>query len=263
MTWNIQIGLGMKPRLHGNDPTVNLGGIADFITSQAADIVLLQEVDRGMKRTNGTDEPATLAKATGMNVVYAPAFRPPGEGGEYGIGVLSRFPVRWHRVVRLFKPDYSKSHPNYPDYYCEPRVALVCGIDTPSGPVTVVNAHLGLTLDQRREQLREIMAQVRREMRGGAVVFGGDLNSEPDEEPLAQVRVVLRDCYQGFTDGDGGMRQIPIVRRLSWPSNKPEVCIDYLFVSPRDLEATGTEVLDCTLSDHRPVVTRLARRAAK
>jgi endonuclease/exonuclease/phosphatase family metal-dependent hydrolase len=60
MTYNIHHG-------EGPDGKVDLGRIASAIKAEKADIVALQEVDRGTLRTRQRDLTAELAKLTGMN----------------------------------------------------------------------------------------------------------------------------------------------------------------------------------------------------
>ena len=66
----------------------NLAAVADLATSVAADVVLLQEVDRGTKRSGNVDQVRALATRSG----YASAFGRSldYDGGQYGIAVLSR-----------------------------------------------------------------------------------------------------------------------------------------------------------------------------
>src|SRR6266550_219664 len=84
MTYNIHVGVGMDKKL-------DLQRIADVINREHPDLVGLQEVDRGVKRTEGKDEIAELAKMTEMR--YAFAHNLEYQGGQYGVAILSRFPI--------------------------------------------------------------------------------------------------------------------------------------------------------------------------
>lgn len=64
MTYNIHVGVGMDKKL-------DLQRIAEVINAEHPDLVGLQEVDRGVKRTEGKDEIAELAKLTAMNYAFA------------------------------------------------------------------------------------------------------------------------------------------------------------------------------------------------
>ena len=84
MTYNIHVGVGM-------DKQLNLQRIADVVKLEHPDLVGLQEVDRGVKRTEGIDEIAELGRLTGME--YAFAHNLDYQGGQYGVAILSRFPI--------------------------------------------------------------------------------------------------------------------------------------------------------------------------
>src|SRR5262249_48709713 len=85
MTYNIHVGVGMDKKL-------DLQRIAAVINSERPDLVGLQEVDRGVKRTEGKDEIVELANLTKMQ--YAFAHNLDFQGGQYGVAILSRFPIR-------------------------------------------------------------------------------------------------------------------------------------------------------------------------
>src|SRR6185295_11676569 len=87
MTYNIHHG-------EGADGRVDLLRVAEVVKQEKADIVALQEVDKGVERTKRRDLPAELAALTGMTCVFSNNFH--YQGGEYGNAVLTRFPVlRW------------------------------------------------------------------------------------------------------------------------------------------------------------------------
>jgi endonuclease/exonuclease/phosphatase family metal-dependent hydrolase len=96
MTYNIRHGEGMDGR-------VDLERIAEIIRREGADIVALQEVDRGVARTARRDLSGELAALTGMTCVFSNNFH--FQGGEYGNALLTRFPVReWrNRHYRMLR----------------------------------------------------------------------------------------------------------------------------------------------------------------
>src|SRR5207245_3068269 len=85
MTYNIHVGVGMDKKL-------DLPRIAGVINQQHPDLVGLQEVDRGVERTQRIDEIAEIASRTRMD--YAFSFNLRYQGGQYGVAILSRFPIR-------------------------------------------------------------------------------------------------------------------------------------------------------------------------
>jgi len=75
----------------GTDGKLDLQRIARVIQSANVDIVALQEVDQRVKRSGSIDQPAELAKLTGMEVLFAGNIRL--QGGLYGNAILTKFPV--------------------------------------------------------------------------------------------------------------------------------------------------------------------------
>src|SRR6185295_5883839 len=73
------------------DQKFDLERIAEVINKEKTDLVGLQEVDRGVRRTQGVDEIVELSKLTKMN--YAFANNLDYQGGVYGVAILSRFPI--------------------------------------------------------------------------------------------------------------------------------------------------------------------------
>src|ERR1051326_8873228 len=84
MTYNIHVGVGMDKKL-------DLARVAGVINAQHPDLVGLQEVDRGVERTQRIDEIAEIARMTKMD--YAFAFNLRYQGGQYGVAILSRYPI--------------------------------------------------------------------------------------------------------------------------------------------------------------------------
>src|SRR5687767_638720 len=84
MTYNIHVGVGMDKKL-------DLQRIADVINKERPDLVGLQEVDRGVERTQRKDEIVELAAMTKME--YAFAHNLDYQGGQYGVAILSRFKI--------------------------------------------------------------------------------------------------------------------------------------------------------------------------
>src|SRR5262245_18009288 len=82
LTFNIRHG-------EGTDGVFKLARVADVINAQAPDLVALQEVDRGTRRVEGADQPAELARLTGLHGTFGKAMD--YDGGEYGLVILSRW----------------------------------------------------------------------------------------------------------------------------------------------------------------------------
>jgi endonuclease/exonuclease/phosphatase family metal-dependent hydrolase len=94
----------------------------------------------------------------------------------------------------------------------------------------------------RQAQLAPLLAAVAGRP---ATALMGDLNAEPGSAEIAMVlRAGLVDAFAA-----GGGRPAD---ELTWPSDRPDRRIDYLWLSP-DLEASDFAATAGTASDHRGV----------
>ena len=233
LVYNIHAGKDAK----GVD---NLERVAALVDSLKADIVLLQEVDRNTTRSGRVDQPATLARLTGLNAAFGNSLD--FQGGEYGIAILSRWPISSDTTVPLpVVPPQARSGGSY-----EPRAALRVIIDTPAGPLAVVNTHLDPTGDDhwRRQEIRTVLAIVASlRSRGVPTFMGGDLNSTPESATQDTVRAAgLRDAWTTCGNGDG----------LTYPADSSTKRIDYLYLSGSATCARAL-VVRTDASDHRPL----------
>ena len=103
----------------------NLQGVADLVRSTDADVVLLQEVDRGTGRSGKEDQLQRLADLLNESgkTTYATAFGKSldFDGGEYGIAALVRGTIDNPRTEPLpVQPPQERSGGSH-----EPRAALL------------------------------------------------------------------------------------------------------------------------------------------
>jgi endonuclease/exonuclease/phosphatase family metal-dependent hydrolase len=166
LTYNIHAGKDAQQ-------TENLARVAAIIDSTDADIVLLQEVDRRTQRSQRKDHFDELRRLTGMNGVFGKSLD--YQGGEYGIAVLSRWPVDSVQALSLaVEPPQPRSGGAY-----EPRIALHVQVHAPVGRLEVVNTHLDAsgTGTYRKQELIGVLAHMKQKTAAAApLLFGGDLN---------------------------------------------------------------------------------------
>jgi len=223
MTYNIHVGVGMDKKL-------DLQRIADVINEQHPDLVGLQEVDRGVKRTEGKDEIAELAKLTSMN--YAFAHNLDYQGGQYGVAILSRFPIG------------AVDHRKYENKREAERRGLIRVEVKPDGQlVNFATTHLDYQYEDGRvfetTQLLKFLEDVK-----GPLIVVGDFNDEP-------VGAAYKLMSTKFVDG----WRVAKSAGLSYPADKPAKRIDYVFTRLADRLKTKQAWLLTTLaSDHLPVV---------
>src|SRR5688572_23384901 len=184
MTYNIHAGKDAA-QVH------NLERVAQIIKEAAADIVLLQEVDRGTQRSGGEDHIATLARLTGMDTAFVKSLD--YQGGLYGIAVLSRYPLAEAHVIPLnVQPAQERSGTH------EPRVGLHVIVRTPGGVLHVVNTHIDPAPQPtyRHQEVIGLLAHIRQHGAEDApVVFGGDLNARPNTPEIAAISLAFTDSW--------------------------------------------------------------------
>jgi len=235
LVYNIHAGKDAK----GVD---NLARVADLVRSTNADIALLQEVDRGTTRSGKVDQPGVLSRETGFNVAFGKTLD--YQGGDYGIAILSRWPITEDTLIRLpVNPPQPRSGGLY-----EPRGALRATIQVPGGSIEILNTHI----DASREDFyrkQEISTILQLAARGTSTLVGGDLNAEPGSAVIEMVRgSPVRDAWTECGTGAG----------LSYPADKPVKRIDYLLL-PSGWRCVSGTVIETDVSDHRPVFFVLER----
>lgn len=224
----------------------NLESVADLVRKVDPDVVLLQEVDRGTRRSGDVDQLKVLEEATQYSAVFGKSLD--YDGGQYGIAGLSRTRISEDATESLpIQPPQARAGGSY-----EPRAALTFTTSTPVGSIVALNTHLDASKDEhyRLQETAHILSMITR-LRSGdrQVVAGGDFNTEPGS--TAYERLIaggLRDAWKECGKGDG----------FTYPADNPVKRIDYLFMTS-GLRCTHAEVLDTRISDHRPLVVTLTR----
>jgi endonuclease/exonuclease/phosphatase family metal-dependent hydrolase len=226
MTYNVHQGFDV-----GGIPA--LDRIADTISREGPDVVVLEEVVRGWLIDEQHDVIGYLAGRLAMAYVYGP-----NVGDLYGNAILSRYPLTDVRRV---------SYPKEPGLWYQPRGAVLARVGDATTAVRVLIAvtHLDENSDGgavRMEQVRALLNEV-----GTATpaIIGCDCNATPDAPELTLI------TDSGFGDlllqsGGGGN---------TYPSDGPVERIDYLFGV--GVTAAQGHVVASTASDHRAVVVNV------
>jgi endonuclease/exonuclease/phosphatase family metal-dependent hydrolase len=226
MTYNIHVGVGMDKKL-------DLQRIADVINRERPDLVGLQEVDRGVKRTEGKDEIAELAALTRMEYAFAPNLD--YQGGKYGVAILSRFPIK-NVVHRMFENKRE----------AERRGMLLVEVELDRKPLIFVTTHLDYQFEDGRlfetEQLLKYLADVK-----GPLIVVADLNDVPSGSAYQLMRTVFDDAWIATRGNDDG---------FSYPADKPAKRIDHIFYR-KGARAKKAWVVESLASDHIPVVAEI------
>lgn len=231
MTFNIHVGVGMDKKL-------DLQRIADVIIRERPDLVGLQEVDRGVRRTEGKDEIAELARMTRMD--YAFGHNLDYQEGQYGVAVLSKSLIQ--------KIDHLK-YENRRE--AERRGLLRVEVEIGGRPISFATTHLDYQRDDGRlfesEQLLRFLAEVKHPL-----IVVGDFNDEPSGPAYKLMLTKFADAWIGSrAKGDG----------FSYPADKPSKRIDYIFYRTSDgVRAKKVWLVKTLASDHLPVMAELELR---
>jgi len=151
-----------------------------------ATVVLLSEVDRNHSRTDEVFVPREMAKALGMNWVYATEFieyndETPENQGDHGNAILSPFPLEEISVVRhAVIWDWSKLGEGQDEPRFGNRVTIGADVVLPDGDrVRVYTAHLESNADTFGKwiQMHEILVDMKSYQ--SPTVIGGDFNELP------------------------------------------------------------------------------------
>jgi endonuclease/exonuclease/phosphatase family metal-dependent hydrolase len=244
VTYNIHHGEGV-------DRKFDLKRIANLLLAVEPHIVALQEVDQGTKRASGVDQPAELAKLTGMEVVFGRNID--YDGGGYGTAVLTKLPVRSHKKVKL-KSFYPPTETNP-----EQRGVQVLELGEKDGPgLLFLNTHLDYREpeEERMDSAKTINELI--EKRGGELaIIAGDFNAVPDSKPIEEFRKQWK--VAGLQSEAKTQAAGPL---LTFPAEKPDRWIDYVMVRPAEKwEVVEVRVIDeAVASDHRPLLAVLRRK---
>ena len=202
--------------------------MADVIRQFDPDIVGLNEMY--LKGTDVAFEPQTaiLSELTGMPYnAFAKAIDV-GENNPYGNGILSKIPFSSVQTIPIPDPVPKQEYSNY-----ESRCLLKAELEN---GVTVLVTHFGLNPDEQQNAVQTVLEHIRDEK----CILMGDFNVLPDNAVLSPIRARMKDAAEKFCD--------PL---YSYPSDAPNIKIDYLFVSP-DIEVIEADIPAVVASDHRP-----------
>jgi len=227
-------------RCVGNDRRLDVGRIAAVLAAINPDIVALQELDVGRRRTGHVDQAHEIARLLEMTCHFHPAFKVEEE--LYGDAILTSLPER------LVKRGSLPGYPRVPGL--EPRGAVWIEVEIDGRPVQIINTHLGLVPREQQLQAADLAGPnwlEHPDCRWPAILLG-DFNATASS-------LVYRTLTQ----------RLQPARRLArrkqptstFPSPLPVLRIDHLFVSP-EIEvhevSAPFDPLTRVASDHLPLV---------
>jgi endonuclease/exonuclease/phosphatase family metal-dependent hydrolase len=209
----------------GENGPVDVGRLADVCASFDADLIALQEVERGTPRTWRVDLVARIADACSMTYVARPAQRL-GLGWQ-GNALLVRGTIDRWTATRL---------PRVPVWNLlqERRMVLDADVTIGGQSWAVTTTHLAVQPDVGARQLDVVLSG-----RAERIVLG-DLNLAPDAVRPAAARAGMDFVDHGPT----------------FPADRPTMTIDHVVV-PRSVRVDAVEVRGTPISDHAALLVDL------
>ncbi|MCM4157028.1 hypothetical protein DHD80_13560 [Gramella sp. AN32] len=229
--------------LHGanTNGSFDLDAIAKVINDANPDLVALQEVDFKTSRAHKMDLTTELALRTKMTSIFAKAMG--YDGGEYGEAILSKQSFVKTQNIPL---PYSQGN--------EPKAAATASLVLESGDtIQFIGTHLDHLNDgiDRYEQAKSLNALFPTD--NYPTILAGDLNDVPTSKTIQ----LLKEKWGSSYDENSP--------RPTFPSNKPEVKIDYILFYPKNRwKVLETKVIqDSIASDHSAFLSVLQLLPAK
>ncbi|MDQ6630502.1 MAG: endonuclease/exonuclease/phosphatase family protein, partial [Verrucomicrobiota bacterium] len=228
MTYNIH-------HAEGIDGLIDTQRIADLILQQNADIVGLQEVDRGTTRVSGRDLIAELAQKTGMSFVFSNNLS--FEGGQYGNAILTKFPIKFrdHRLL----PNVGSS---------EQRGWLKAAVEVNGKNISFWTTHLAVVADDTERLMCVTNFNNWLTNETVPVIFCGDFNAVPNSATHSLMAQKWNDLWTQIGSGNGYTIPVPVPNRR----------IDFFWSNKgASLRPVKASVPFSQASDHFPVVAEV------
>ncbi|MEJ8803369.1 endonuclease/exonuclease/phosphatase family protein [Pontibacter sp. H249] len=224
---------------HANPPSkkgvIDMEAIVRVIRSENPDLVALQEVDVNTVRSGKVNQAKVLAKMLGMHYFFAKAID--FDGGEYGVAILSRYPILDSQAIPL---------PEEADPEAEDRVLARASITLPDGRVIYFGStHLDvMSAANRLQQIKKINTIAASSQL--PFILAGDLNDLPES-------LVMAELGKEFT------LTCQSVCEPTFPQDIPNRTIDYIaFSRASPLKVLTHKVVpESYASDHLPIVATL------
>ena len=228
----------------------NFDKLNQAIKNIDADVIVVTEIDNKTARSKNIDQLGVLAKANNMHFAFGKALD--FDGGQYGVGILSKYTIDKSQVVNLPSGD------------AEQRIVLLSQITKPGfdAPIIIMGTHLDWQKDPtiRIGQVRHILDAAIGDTETGfdniatsIKLLAGDFNSTANEQPIQEIRYFWDPVEKQGMD------------YRSWPAINPAIDIDHIFtfkgqvwdVKNMEIPKDSAKFKWSDASDHLPVIAEL------
>jgi endonuclease/exonuclease/phosphatase family metal-dependent hydrolase len=234
MTYNVH-------RCVGVDRKLDLERVASVIAAARCDIVCLQELDVGRRRTKGVDQAHRLAELLDMRSHFNAALHVEEE--RYGDAILTALPEKLVRAGAL--PHYRKMRG------LETRGAVWVTVEALGAKIQIINTHLGLIPAEQQQQAAALIGDwMAADAWTSPAILVGDFNASPYSKTYRMLNAALKDA-QTLT---------PFTPVCTFPSKFPFMRIDHVFLAgPWKVRKVETPFAGAArlASDHLPLVVEL------
>ncbi|MCE5179248.1 MAG: endonuclease/exonuclease/phosphatase family protein [Porphyromonadaceae bacterium] len=226
--------LNMNIRMSGQMTGYNVAPFANFIREYDPDFVTLQEVDFKTERNGKKDFTTELAAELGYFSAFGPAIE--YQQGEYGVAILSKYPIEKISNNRLT---------GNPAEMKEPRTVLYADVIE---PLSKQKIRIAVThLDHSTDGVRTSMVQQLNGVVGAMIptLLAGDFNAKPNEPAIITGMASWQRICNNYA---------------TFPSSAPSSKIDYIFGKPAGKWIVKSfEVLTnvTAMTDHCAMVTEV------
>ncbi|MGB3765985.1 MAG: endonuclease/exonuclease/phosphatase family protein [Phormidesmis sp.] len=249
------------------------------IESVNPDIVAFQEIDFDSKRSYQVNQAAAIAQATRLyngatvtswdkNYVPFPYWPPTAHFGKMlsGQAILTRAWLPIQENHRLVLEQVADKPFFYKAFYLN-RLAQVTQIDLLGQPVMVINVHLEAFEEQTRvNQTKFVRALAEDYAKTYPVIVVGDFNSAlnrssfvtTQDETIQETQFSIKEMLASEQLASAVPPSEWSGKNTTFPSDKPEYKLDYMFYTPSTIEVLETGVLTAAgeSSDHLPITMR-------
>lgn len=228
MTYNVQ---HFKHYYSTDWDSAEFDTFAEYIQQKNPHVIGMNEVRGKGNHPAYTDQTGIISEKTGYeNSFFAPAVMLNGTE-PYGNAMMSHLPFTASNIPIPLPKNKSEAE-------CEPRCVLRADFNINSTPLTVLDAHFGLSEEEIRLAVSTV-CDIADSVTNPLVVMG-DFNITPDSPVLLPLRERLTDTENLLQNN-----------RFTFPSDKPDRKIDYIFT--RNINVLSANIYTDVLSDHCPM----------